>query len=148
MKAKILIVSLILTGILTNCTKKALIPKDMTKDSRFVGVWTGEEINKENIKLRTWTQTRKKNGRYTIIMVLYDNGIESKKEKEKGYWWTEKDIFFEFNPKIMLGPDKYKFEILSDKEIRFSAVKLDATTDLNNSEQNPDTYSFIDRKIK
>ena len=85
MKSSNLFLFLLILTLSTNCNRNSCKPKTGIIDLKFVGIWKGEEISKNNTLLRSWTQTRKKNGTYSIEMVEYKNGKVLNKQTENGY---------------------------------------------------------------
>ncbi len=107
------------------------VPEDIRRV--FVGMWEGEYVDHEGNLLRTWMQNRSEDGTYTIVFFHHtEEGIY--KSTQKGKWWIDRHRFYEIAPDVMEEPEIYRFEILSENEIRFRSIVKD--------------YEFIDRRIQ
>ncbi len=114
----------------TNVTFQGYAPEDIRRI--FIGTWQGKHLDREENLLRTWVQNRSKDGTYTIIFFEHtEKGIYE--SRQEGKWWIDGDRFYEIATDEMKKPDVYKFEILSEDEIRFNSVVKD--------------YEFIDKRV-
>jgi hypothetical protein len=116
-------------------TMKNASQRDAPGDIRriFVGTWEGEHADHEGEIVRTWIQSRSADGTYAIVFVHHTKtGVH--KTRQKGKWWIEGDRFYEIAPEVMKKPDVFRFEIVSENEIRFKSVVTD--------------YEFTDKRVK
>ncbi len=119
------------------------VPVGSTLDLEFVGRWKGEHFHEDGSYLKKWNQVRNSDGTYVIIFKMYDeNNNLFKTEIGKGYWWIKNGFFHEVDPSMTSTPDIYKFEIVSDNEIKFTAVHIGPTS------VGEVGYTFTDFKIK
>ena len=137
----LLIASLVIFS--TGCVKTYTIPKEATRDSIFVGKWEGQHFNKEGGYWRKWEQTRIVDGTYKLVLIYYDkNDRFLDSELEKGDWWIYDGLYYEISTSRMNEPEAYKYEILSEDQIKFLSVKIDSSSDEKVG------YSFIDTRSK
>ncbi len=108
----------------------------------LVGTWKGEDGYVNNtIANKKWVFTRFANGTYTVNF-KYDFNGKFTELTENGTWKTKNNIYYE-KTKEMKKYDSFVFEIKNDSTIKYTAIKLDKTTDVASK----NVYSFIDHKI-
>ncbi|TAG52899.1 MAG: hypothetical protein EAZ27_11655 [Cytophagales bacterium] len=112
-------------------------------NQQLVCVWKGEEsFIDSTISNKKWVFNRFKNGEYSVNF-KYNLKGRNTELTETGKWKTKKNVYY-VNTKQMRKFDTFIFEIINDSTIKFTAIKLDESTDVANREN----YSFIDHKIK
>lgn len=113
-----------------------------TSNSALVGVWRGEDAFVDStISNKKWLFTRYANGKYSVDFKYHLKGKYTELT-EKGKWKSKSNIYYE-KTKTMKKYDTFIFEIKNDSTIKYSAVRLDKTTDIASRTN----YSFIDHKI-
>ena len=133
-------ISLLLFGCVAT---KYEVPIGSTNDQGFIGEWKGEVFNEEGNYWRKWNQIRNIDGTYKLTLKYYDKSDRFLSKKvEKGQWWIKDRLFYEINPIRMSKPEAYKYEFISDKEIKFSSIQIDTSSDEQVG------YSFSDFKVE
>lgn len=139
MKSKIFFVAMLLTLI---CS--AINAENGKADLHsFIGIWVGGYDHQDKVRKDSWTQTRKADGSFKLIHEIYQYGALSNTETSEGTWWVEGQYFYEKQKGSFDHPDKYLYELIGEKKIKFTEI----TTDDKTSED-IQGYSFIDTRAE
>jgi hypothetical protein len=134
-----LVILTLISLVFTSCLTTKTITNGKQIDKRLVGIWQGSEKDQQVLGIeKKWEMNRKKNGTFSIIFTTIQEG-KTDKFIEKGNWWVEGNIFFEYH-KNSGKKDTYKFTILNEEQVKFEIIY----TDFDFAEPN---YSFIDTKV-
>lgn len=137
----VLFLSLLLL-ILVGCSAKYTIPENSTTDANLVGQWEGKHFVEKAGYWKKWRQNRKSDGTYTLHLKFYDKKDALLREMvEAGYWWIQKDLFYEISPKSMKTPEAYHYHFIDKDKVKFSSVKRDPAS------AEKAAYSFVDTKV-
>ncbi|SET02366.1 hypothetical protein SAMN05216326_10988 [Nitrosomonas marina] len=93
-------------------------------DNRLVGTWTGEYVEQDG-SVRSWTQTRKVDGTYSIEFLFMEPDGTIERQTETGRWWTQDELFHEITPPGMKQPDSYQYRFKDNRCIEFLLVASD-----------------------
>ena len=135
----LLVILTMISLVFTSCLATKTLTNGKQVDKQLVGIWQGSEKDQQVLGMdRKWKMNRKKNGTFSLHFTTIQDG-KTNKFIEKGNWWVEGNIFFEFH-KNSGQIDIYKFTILNEEQVKFEMIY----TDIDFAKPN---YSFIDTKI-
>ena len=126
----------------TGCIKTYKVPKLATWDSIFVGKWEGQTIKRRGGYSIQYEKTRLMDGTYKLILIYYKQNRFLDSKFEIGEWWVHDGTYYEILPNMMDEPKAFKFEILSNDQIKYTLSKTDSSIDHKKG------YSFIDSRTK
>lgn len=91
-------------------------------DRRLIGHWHGNDHNspKHDKFPKNWDLVRYPDGSYYITFTYMINEV-SKSIEQKGYWWIEKDKFYERNQNDTII-NSYEYSLMSENEIKFKST--------------------------
>ncbi len=97
-------------------------------DDKLIGIWTGE-YDEEDGTTRSWTQTRKANGTYSIDFIFMEPDGAINRLTETGQWWVKDGLFHEIESPWMERPDSYQYQFKDDGCIEFLLVASEESSD-------------------
>ncbi|MCP5242788.1 MAG: hypothetical protein H6940_05045 [Burkholderiales bacterium] len=113
---------------LTACGTVSDTYQQSRTDDRLVGVWIGEYVEKDGVT-RSWTQTRKADGAYSIEFLFTEPDGIVNRQTETGRWWIQNGLFHEIAPSWMKQPDSYRYRFKDNRCIEFLLVASDEASE-------------------
>ena len=140
MKNKLLLAAVSFCFLLSCSNKLITLENGRKIDSKLVGTWVGSEKDKQMEGLeKSWEMIRYSDGTFVLDFKITIEG-ETNSTLEKGNWWVEKGLFYEFH-QVSGKTDIYNYKILDDDRIKFLSKHM-------SMEMNNEIYEFIDTRKK
>lgn len=131
---KLIFMALLLIG-LSGCDVLTKAKQRPYIDVKLIGVWKGEHKEKGGT-VKSWTQTRKADGTYTIEFSFTEINGRVQSFTESGRWWIMGDLFHEISSTGMEKPDRYQYQFRKMDCVTFVLVGTDGLV------EEVDNYEF------
>lgn len=141
MKTKhyITVFALAMTAFFTSCSSLKNVGDNKKIDTQLVGTWGGEETDQQIEGFyKKWKMIRNGDGTFSIDFFA-QKGDFIKEYVEKGNWWVEGDLFYEYH-ETSNKTDIYKYKVIDKNNVQF--ILSDSEMEFN-----VDNYTFIDKRL-
>lgn len=116
-----LILAVLCLAVLSGCETVSEDHRQSSIDDRLIGSWEGEYTEKDG-SVKSWIQTRKADGRYSIEFKFLELDGTINRLTEDGKWWIKDGLFHEITSARMERPDSYQYHFKGDRCIEFLLV--------------------------